>query len=78
MLYYIWWAIFCQIQLSRCIFSAKGDNKGGRRGLQHQAHTLETATVLGAGGADVDTGGVDAAVAQQVRQLDDVPAGPPA
>ena len=40
--------------------------------LQHQAHTLETAAVLGAGGADVDTGGVDAAVAQQIGQLGQV------
>ena len=39
---------------------------------QHQLHLLQILSVLGTGGADVNAGGVDAAVTQQVRQLGQV------
>ena len=44
--------------------------------LGDQPQLIQGPGMLGAGGDEVDAGGLDAAVAQQVRQLDDVPAGP--
>ena len=40
--------------------------------LHHQPQSLDHAAVLRAGSDDIDPGGIDAAVSQNIRQLSDV------
>lgn len=37
--------------------------------LHHQAQPLDLSAVFGAGGHNIDSGGIDAAVPQNIRQL---------
>ena len=44
--------------------------------LGDQPQLIQGPGMLGAGGDEVDAGGLDAGVAQHISQLDDIPTGP--